>query len=342
MDRPRILAVLLAGMVLALGMITHAWGAPASYALTDLGAGTAIAIADDGTVVGSLPAAGLQTAAILTPPVTWLLPRGAFSQACGIAHGVIIGYQSVPASFQPSGAWLWAANLGVKDMRDVRPDVYFSVPHAINSIGEIAGQADYRSERRQVPVVWTPAGGLTILPTLGYTGRGLHGTARAINTAGEVAGMARTATGSLHATLWRKGTPLDLHTAEGESSMANGLNNVEQVVGHVILADSTARGFVWLPLSGMLLLPPLPEDTYAYAYAINDAGVVVGSSVNATAVTRAVRWVNGVVEDLNTVVGTGTALATAVAINQQGQIAVNGPQNEAPHAWLLTPIPDLR
>ena len=339
MDRPRILSVLLAGVVLALGMITHAWGAPASYALTDLGAGTATAVADDGTVVGSLHDAGTETAAILTPPVAWLRPRGAFSQARGIANGVIIGYQSVPAPFQPSGAWYWAASTGVKDLRDVHPDVYFSVPHAINRSGEIAGQADYRSRRGQGAVVWTPDGRLTILTTLGYTGRGLQGTALAINTAGEVAGMARTATGSLHATLWRNGTPLDLHTVEGQSSMAQGLNNVEQVVGHVILADNTARGFVWLPLTGMLLLPPLPGDTYAYAYAINDEGIVVGSSVNATAVARAVRWVNGVVEDLNILVGTGTALATAVAITQQGQIVVNGPQNVAPHAWLLTPIP---
>ena len=73
-------------------------------------------------------------------------------------------------------------------------------------------------------------------------------------------------------------------------------------LGHVCGFSGT-KAFFWKPENGMVELPPLPPRTEAIAYDLNNFDVVAGTSgidfAGANA-NRAVRWDNGVVEDLGT------------------------------------------
>jgi hypothetical protein len=82
------------------------------------------------------------------------------------------------------------------------------------------------------------------------------------------------------------------------------------------------RGFVWVPLTDMLLLPSLHGDSQSSTYAINDAGVVVGRSFLPDPNTvgnlhvAAVHWDNGTPTDLLSLVtnGHGWALISPVVM----------------------------
>lgn len=80
----------------------------------------------------------------------------------------------------------------------------------------------------------------------------------------------------------------------------------------------TDRAFVWSESAGMRALEPLPDATSSHALAVNDVGVVAGSSVVGL-FSRAVRWLpSGAVEDLST--ASGTRSSQANGINNSGQI----------------------
>jgi probable HAF family extracellular repeat protein len=92
-----------------------------------------------------------------------------------------------------------------------------------------------------------------------------------------------------HAFLWTPGVGMqDLGALHGlTSSVAYDINNAGQVVGRSFSADPIivpptdpeyrSRAFLWAPGQGMQELGPL-SGGYAVAYAINDAGQVVGRS----------------------------------------------------------------
>ena len=91
----------------------------------------------------------------------------------------------------------------------------------------------------------------------------------------------------------------------------------------------------------------MPGDLWSGAHAINDAGVIVGSSRLPHPVAAeylhiaAILWENGVPFDLNPLVtnGAGWALVNALGISQRGLILTVGLFNgQARHA-LLTPMP---
>ena len=86
----------------------------------------------------------------------------------------------------------------------------------------------------------------------------------------------------------------------------------------VVPSVETYRAFVWSEGSGMRALDPLPDGISSYAVAINDAGVVVGSSAGGI-LSRAIRWLpNGAVEDLS--IASGSISSQANGINNSGQI----------------------
>lgn len=105
----------------------------------------------------------------------------------------------------------------------------------------------------------------------------------------------------------------DLGVPAGESgTWANAINNLNQVVGHVYDSqDDNYRAFLWTATNGLVLL----STNYSEAYAINDAGQIVGEDNGFPVI-----WQNGQKRQLE---GTGTAMAINSAGQAVGLIHVN-------------------
>jgi len=218
---------------------------------------------------------------------------------------------------------------------------------AINNSGVIAGNAetattdstcppyDPAQGQYQVlqdkPVVWENSH-IKELPTYGGDPDGF---AIAINDHGQVAGASGVCStfnvinglylSPVHALFWDHGKVTNLGSLGGEfGNQAHGMNNRGRVVGESDLAgDAIFHGFVWSRSAGMQDIPPLPGDTYSVALAINDPGVVIGASIDATFTTlRAFVAVDGVPTDLNTLISADSSLQlqTACGINSRGEI----------------------
>jgi probable HAF family extracellular repeat protein len=248
----------------------------------------------------------------------------------------------------------------------------------INNRGEIAGAAEtgltdpscpagiaVNGTGPQVlaykPVVWGPSA--NAVRTLALLPGDTVGMALWINDHGETVGFSSTcATGLLppfaagaHAVMWdAAGTPHDLGNLGGTfnpaalavGNVAFAINNRGQVTGVSALPGSTiAHGFIWTPRDGMRDLGTLPGDVTSAGLGINNAGDIVGSSIDgdvATGNPRAVIWRHGVVADLNALVPADSPLylLTAFAINDAGAITGFGfdPLSGTIHAFLATPI----
>jgi probable HAF family extracellular repeat protein len=119
------------------------------------------------------------------------------------------------------------------------------------------------------------------------------------------------------------------------------INEPGQIVGYSVYS------YVW-DKNGVMLLPPLPGAPYCAAYSINNRGQVVGESVGANSVRRAVIWENGRIRDLNFLPPDWSTSATA--INNAGEIAVYGEHGSTAdfHTYVLRngtltelpPLPD--
>jgi probable HAF family extracellular repeat protein len=89
-------------------------------------------------------------------------------------------------------------------------------------------------------------------------------------------------------------------------------------------------------------LGTLPGDANSAAIGINDAGDVVGVSLDAMFNPRSFFWRNGVMTDLNSLAPADSALflITGCSINSQGQIigiAIDKSTGDA-HGYLATPV----
>jgi len=235
------------------------------------------------------------------------------------------------------------------------------VANQINNRGEAAGGAENTTRDPGCPAPYVfqvrPAswekGKIQELPTVAGD---LNGLALAISDNGQVVG----ASGDCgpfneinffnllprHALLWQKGVVTDLGnlggTGHGNGNLALDVNNQGQVVGYSDLkGDTNFHAFLWTGETGMQDLGTLPGDVSSQAVSINDAGEVVGVSLDASFNPRAyLRW-GGVMIDLNTLIPADSPLFLIVApsINARGEIAglaVEKSTGKA-HAFLATP-----
>jgi len=183
------------------------------------------------------------------------------------------------------------------------------------------------------PVVWQN-GSIAELPT--YSGDP-DGQANAVNDHGDVAGGSGecvafnpiwlTNLQPLHALLWENGKATDLGslggTGHGNGIMAENLNNAGLVIGFSDLAgDANFHAFAWTRESGMMDLGTVSGDLNSAAIGSNDAGQVVGVSLDASFNPRAFLRQGENLIDLNTLVPSGGSLylATACSINAAGEI----------------------
>src|SRR5579863_6781645 len=234
--------------------------------------------------------------------------------------------------------------------------------NAISNRGEVAGFAENSTPdpgcpAPQVlhfePAVWEK-GAIRKLPTVGGDP---DGVAYEINDNGEVAGASGTCTTfnpnflnnllAVHALLWENGKATDLGNLGGQTGQAGGnaaysVNNRGEVVGSSDLpGDTTFHAFLWTRKTGMQDLGTLAGDVASNSISINDAGSVVGLSLDASFNPRAFLWEKGLMTDLNALIA-GDAplyLMTGCSINSRGEITGLGMTSAGQiHTYLATPI----
>ena len=235
------------------------------------------------------------------------------------------------------------------------------VAYAINNRGEVAGTAENTTPdpgcpTPQVlhfkPVVWEK-GVIHKLPTFGGDP---DGVAQEINDNGEVVGGSGTCATfntnflynlvPVHALLWEKGKATDLGNLGGKTGQAGGniaydINNQGQVVGNSDLpGDTTFHAFLWTRRTGMQDLGTLSGDVASLSISINDAGSVIGASLDANFNLRAFLWEKGVMSDLNTLIAGDSPLylLTGCSINSRGEITGLGLTSAGEiHTYLASP-----
>ena len=167
-------------------------------------------------------------------------------------------------------------------------------------------------------VVWSKTSSRTLSPLEGRT----WVYASDINDYGQVAGASVDNVNIIwRATVWEpSGQALDVGTLGGESSRANAINDLPQVVGVAQRADNQEHAFIWTWNDGIRELTGMPAAaTRSEARDINDQGQVVGFY-----------WMNhkenAFVWSASTALRTlpvpmGTTNALAMSINEAGWIA---------------------
>lgn len=231
----------------------------------------------------------------------------------------------------------------------------------VNKSGTVAGYAENTTvdpnctapQKLQFkPVIWQD-GEVQALPT---SSGDLEGAAYGINDSGQVIGASGPCaplsifTGlymqPLHALLWETGTVTDLGslggTGQGNGIFAHAINNQGQVVGYSDLrGNANFHAFLWARATGMQDLGTLTGDVNSVANGLNDAGDVVGVSLDANFNPRAFLSENGTMTDLNTLIPANSPLSLMLAcgINSSGQIVGFGVTSAGvAHGFLLTPV----
>jgi len=162
-----------------------------------------------------------------------------------------------------------------------------------------------------------------------------------INDAGDVVGQAaisnvpdpRFHIPPNHGFLWHAGTMTDLGSIFGaDFNGAFYIDNAGRIIGIADLAgDQAAHGFLWIGGRITDLRPLAPRDVVSWAFSMNKAGQIVGSSGLLRehigppydfmrCPCHAVLWENAQPIDLNTRVAAKWNLDFATAINDKGEI----------------------
>jgi probable HAF family extracellular repeat protein len=185
----------------------------------------------------------------------------------------------------------------------------YSYAFGLNNAGEVAGGSASPNQTdgiSQTAFLWTKQTGMRDLGTLGGFNTILNSAATGVNASGEVALISETFTTDPNgedfcgfgthrqclAAIGKDGAMAALPGLGGNNSQAYWINNRGQVAG---FAENTnpehPEGFclmpfqrldfeavIWEPNGETRELPPLPGDTVAFAWDINDHGQTVGAS----------------------------------------------------------------
>ncbi len=194
------------------------------------------------------------------------------------ANGSVFAGWQEGAEGRRAGLW---TETGFQDLNTVaQPPEGVTLTEAsdISPSGDIVGIARQviNGEERQIAFVWTPGGGLKLLPNIGDAA---FETAKSASAGGFVIGQAMSS-GVSQGYVWRDGEPARLLTApDGSPSEALGVNSSGDVVGSVIGEPTSA--VIW-PRDGgdpidlnTRLVGPLPDGfTLVRAESINEEGQI--------------------------------------------------------------------
>ena len=212
-----------------------------------------------------------------------------------------------------------------------------SSANAINDAGTIVGIAETSYGR--IGVVWEGEG-FRLLKGVDPDAFDQATQASAINAPGQVAGWTRVGDGR-QAAVWT-GDTARLLGGFAQGSEARDLNDSGVTVGYGINADDSISAFVDDGRS-TTALPTLNGLLYGDATAINNAGLVVGSSSTFDGVYTATVWQNGAAYDLNSLLGTsgvGWTLTSAVDVDDDGTIVGFAEYNGQSAMFRASPVPE--
>jgi len=176
--------------------------------------------------------------------------------------------------------------------------------------------------------------------------------ATGINNRGQVVGISGDcdiAVGQLsarHSVLWEKNTVIDIGDLGGDVwHTPMDIDDAGDVVGFsnplgIIGIDFNPHAFLWTKSGGIRDLGTLPGDANSQGLGVNSSLQVVG--VSSGALNRAFLWENGVMQDLNALVGPNfpDLLIVAQHINEEGVIVgravLHGTTRQVP--FVATPV----
>lgn len=202
--------------------------------------------------------------------------------------------------------------------------------HAINESGQVVGDSGEKA------VMWSN-NQVTELPALNGATSSI---ALAINNKGTIVGQSSPQFYNPIAAMWRNGQVEQLNSGPYLHAAAIDVNNADSVAGFVDKGGNLSQAVRW-DNGQITLLDQLAGINDARAYAINDSGLVVGSSF-ATNGSLATLWEGTqalALQDL-LVNGEGWSLWQAQDINATGQIVGWGMLNGQAQSFLLTPVPE--
>lgn len=314
--------------------------APASYTVVELGNVVSIAAIDrdGGRVVGTVGPS--QRAAILYPTLALLdlLPGGGFNRALGTTQGITVGVSATGLNGVQTHAFRHTDAGGVVDLGTLGAADLFSAAVAVNMNDRIVGYCDNATRAQIVACQWD-SGSISALPS-----RGGRSAAYAVNSGGEVVGQDSEDAGL--------GTPVRWPTSGGVERLdplqrmgaAQAINDAGVIVGYVQVGRPPTA-FVWTPGGGLVELPGLGTLGSVAQGVSADGAVVVGYSRipeefgRRGPEGRAVRWVNGVVEDLNVFAPSGLVLSRALGISATDVILAECYAGTERRGCLLVPQP---
>ena len=230
---------------------------------------------------------------------------------------------------------------------------------SVNNLGQAVGWAetpvhDPTCNAPQVlqfrAVLWDTKKGTTqeLLPLPGDS----TSAATGINNRGQVVGISGDcdiAVGQLsarHSVLWEKNTVIDIGDLGGDAwHTPMDIDDAGDVVGFsnplgIIGIDFNPHAFLWTKSGGIRDLGTLPGDANSQGLGVNSSLQVVG--VSSGALNRAFLWENGVMQDLNALVGPNfpDLLIVAQHINEEGVIVgravLHGTTRQVP--FVATPV----
>jgi probable HAF family extracellular repeat protein len=339
---------------------------PQQYTVTDLGPAFstpnggiigAFGINNAGQVVGGALVAGSSHAVLWQPgnPVpTDLGTLGGNSYALGINDGSqVVGRYGDPFGSGNTNGFVWDLNNGMRELPPLSSNVY-GTAGSINAQGQSAGESsNYSGDPATHAVLWngTVPVDLGTLPNRDSSGAAYPQSS--INAYGEVVGVSGSLAGT-SAFLWlptvrngSTGSMFDLGTLGGSESVATVINGSGMVAGVSRTASGVRHPFLWTPSTpngsagNMIDLGTLGGADADGAQGINDAGVVIGTSLTSAGVRHPFVYSAGVLRDLNDVIPTGSGweLLEAFGINNTGQTVGYGVLAGQIHSFLLTPAP---
>ncbi len=223
----------------------------------------------------------------------------------------------------------------------------FSVLLSINNSNVAVGGSDTTGNAVDSAMIWDPTNGMRDLnnmivnPPAGWAPT----AATAISQNGLIAGIGSAVTSQTfpppnqHAFALSGGT-LTVIPGLGIDIQPAGINSSGEVVGTFLDANYEEHAFVYTAAEGTHDIGNLGGNE-TVAYAVNDLGQVVGGTTLLDGSDAAFLYSDsGGMVDLNAYEPAGWIFDCATAINDNGQIVVQGSNDSESNAFLLTPTPE--